>query len=62
MNNEIHGNKIPHTHVHLFPRTAGDPYVGYMITKRVWFTRTAQQLRTIASAVRGELQASGRLA
>lgn len=28
MNYEIHGNTIPHLHMHLSPRTAGDVYVG----------------------------------
>jgi diadenosine tetraphosphate (Ap4A) HIT family hydrolase len=61
MNYEIHGNTIPHLHMHLFPRAADDPYVGYVITSRVWFTRTPEQLEAIALAVRGELAASGRL-
>lgn len=26
MNYEIHGNTIPHLHVHLFPRYRGDPF------------------------------------
>ncbi len=33
MNYEIHGNTIPHLHMHLFPRTPDDPYVGYVITE-----------------------------
>jgi diadenosine tetraphosphate (Ap4A) HIT family hydrolase len=61
MNYEIHGNTIPHLHMHLFPRTAGDPYVGYVITSRVSVTRTPEQLEAIAIAVRAELAASGRL-
>lgn len=28
LNYEIHGNTIPHLHVHIFPRYAGDPFVG----------------------------------
>jgi diadenosine tetraphosphate (Ap4A) HIT family hydrolase len=28
MNYEIHGNTIPHLHLHLFPRFAGDPFEG----------------------------------
>ena len=61
MNYEIHGNTIPHLHMHLFPRTADDPYVGYVITSRVWFRRTPEQLAAIALAVRDELAANGRL-
>ena len=26
LNYEIHGNTIPHLHVHLFPRYKGDPF------------------------------------
>src|SRR4029077_5421610 len=47
MNYEIHGNTVPHLHMHLFPRFAGDPYVGYAITNRVWFTRTPDELEQI---------------
>src|ERR1700680_1204529 len=28
MNYEIHGNTLPHLHLHLFPRQPDDPYVG----------------------------------
>ena len=28
LNYEIHGNTIPHLHLHLFPRYVGDPYEG----------------------------------
>ena len=28
LNWEIHGNTVPHLHVHLFPRYAGDPWEG----------------------------------
>jgi len=31
MNYEIHGNTIPHLHLHLYPRTAEDPFVGQPI-------------------------------
>ncbi len=28
INYEIHGNTVPHLHLHLFPRTVGDPFPG----------------------------------
>jgi hypothetical protein len=28
LNYEIHGNTIPHLHLHLFPRYVGDPFEG----------------------------------
>ena len=28
LNYEIHGNTLPHLHLHLFPRYAGDPFEG----------------------------------
>ena len=34
INYEIHGNTIPHLHVHVFPRYPGDPFVGGPIDPR----------------------------
>jgi diadenosine tetraphosphate (Ap4A) HIT family hydrolase len=34
MNYEIHGNTVPHLHMHLFPRYPGDPFVGAPIDPR----------------------------
>ena len=34
INYEIHGNTIPHLHVHIFPRYAGDPFEGRPIDPR----------------------------
>ena len=62
MNYEIHGNTVPHLHMHLFPRAADDPYVGYVITGRFTITRTPAQIEAIAQAVTTELAACGRLA
>jgi diadenosine tetraphosphate (Ap4A) HIT family hydrolase len=31
INYEIHGNTVPHLHVHLFPRSADDPFLGQPI-------------------------------
>jgi diadenosine tetraphosphate (Ap4A) HIT family hydrolase len=61
MNYEIHGNTIPHLHLHLYPRQADDPYVGYPITNRVWFRRHANDVETLARAVQAELAARRRL-
>jgi diadenosine tetraphosphate (Ap4A) HIT family hydrolase len=59
MNYEIHGNTIPHLHLHLFPRFAADPYEGGPINPRQpGFRRTADdltRLRTeLAQALRGD--------
>ncbi len=61
MNYEIHGNTIPHLHMHLFPRSPGDPYVGHAIHSRIVVTRTPEQLATIGDAIRTHLAACGRL-
>ena len=34
LNYEIHGNTVPHLHVHVFPRYAGDPFEGAPIDPR----------------------------
>lgn len=34
INYEIHGNTLPHLHVHVFPRYAGDPFEGRPIDPR----------------------------
>jgi diadenosine tetraphosphate (Ap4A) HIT family hydrolase len=31
LNYEIHGNTLPHLHIHFFPRYAGDPFEGRAI-------------------------------
>jgi diadenosine tetraphosphate (Ap4A) HIT family hydrolase len=54
VNYEIHGNTMPHLHVHLHPRFAGDPYVGGPIGRRASFERTPEERRTIADAIRKE--------
>lgn len=35
MNYEVHGNTIPHLHMHLFPRYPGDPFQGRPIEPRI---------------------------
>ena len=34
VNYEIHGNTVPHLHVHIFPRYVGDPFEGRPIDPR----------------------------
>jgi diadenosine tetraphosphate (Ap4A) HIT family hydrolase len=52
MNYEIHGNSIPHLHLHLYPRFPGDCFEGRPIaTDAPAFTRTADDLRRMAGAI-----------
>lgn len=52
MNYEIHGNTIPHLHMHLFPRFSGDPYVGGPIDPaKAVFTRTREELDRLQQAL-----------
>jgi diadenosine tetraphosphate (Ap4A) HIT family hydrolase len=54
MNYEIHGNSIPHLHLHLYPRFSGDPFEGRPIaTDAPAFTRTEDELRRMAGAIAG---------
>jgi diadenosine tetraphosphate (Ap4A) HIT family hydrolase len=53
MNYEIHGNTLPHLHVHLFPRMRDDPFVGGPIDPRkVAFTRSTADLERIGRALK----------
>lgn len=52
MNYEIHGNTLPHLHLHLFPRHVSDPYVdGPIDPRRAVFIRTQAELDALADAV-----------
>jgi diadenosine tetraphosphate (Ap4A) HIT family hydrolase len=54
MNYEIHGNTIPHLHLHLYPRFPDDPYVGGPIdARRTLFNRSSEQLSAIRRAFEG---------
>ena len=55
MNYEIHGNTVPHLHMHLFPRMPGDVYVGYPNHCRTQFTRSDEDIAQMRNAVRAEL-------
>ena len=35
MNYEVHGNTIPHLHMHFFPRYVGDPFENRPIDPRI---------------------------
>lgn len=53
LNYEIHGNTIPHLHLHLYPRFPGDPYEGAPIdmgTGRV-FRRSGEDLARLRDAI-----------
>lgn len=53
MNYEIHGNTVPHLHLHLFPRQRDDPYVGGPIDPRkATFTRTEDEIEALSRAIR----------
>lgn len=52
MNYEIHGNSIPHLHLHLYPRLRGDPYEGRAIDGRSTdFERSPEDLARIRGAI-----------
>jgi diadenosine tetraphosphate (Ap4A) HIT family hydrolase len=53
INYEIHGNTLPHLHLHIFPRHIDDPYVGGPIDPRLaTFVRNERDIERIAAAVR----------
>ena len=61
MNYEIHGNTIAHLHMHLYPRTPGDIYVGYPNHNRAHFSRRPEELQRIRDAIRVRLVERDRL-
>jgi diadenosine tetraphosphate (Ap4A) HIT family hydrolase len=53
MNYEIHGNTVPHLHLHLFPRFPGDPFEGRPIDGRnMSFDRAPADIALLRAAVR----------
>jgi diadenosine tetraphosphate (Ap4A) HIT family hydrolase len=57
LNYEIHGNTIPHLHMHFFPRYVGDPFEGHPINPRsiVSPVYTPGEFATVYRAVRRAL-------
>jgi diadenosine tetraphosphate (Ap4A) HIT family hydrolase len=53
LNYEIHGNTIPHLHLHLYPRYPGDPFEGGPIdtARRPWFHRSRGDLDRLRDAI-----------
>jgi diadenosine tetraphosphate (Ap4A) HIT family hydrolase len=53
LNYEIHGNTIPHLHLHLYPRFAGDPYEGTSIDPNAGhvFHRSVDDLARLRDAI-----------
>jgi len=52
LNYEIHGNTIPHLHLHLYPRFARDPFVGGSIDpESAAFERSDDDLRRMRQAL-----------
>jgi diadenosine tetraphosphate (Ap4A) HIT family hydrolase len=52
MNYEIHGNTLPHLHMHLFPRAVDDPFVGGPIDpRRSSVQRSPAELDALAAAI-----------
>ena len=61
MNYEIHGNTMPHLHMHLFPRIPGDVYVGYPIHNRATFDHSSEDLENLKQGIIKRLRKAGRL-
>ena len=52
MNYEIHGNTLPHLHLHLFPRSIDDPFVGGPVDPRLHSVRrTEDELTALRDAI-----------
>ncbi len=62
MNYEVHGNTIPHLHMHFFPRHVGDPFEGGPINPRAPGSgRTAGEHAEIRRRVTAALREGTRL-
>lgn len=52
MNYEIHGNTVAHLHLHIFPRTDDDPFIGRPIDgSELRFLRTPSDLERLRQAI-----------
>lgn len=51
INYEIHGNTMPHLHMHVYPRFADDPYIGQAIDWNTTFQRSPTDLAMIKNAI-----------
>lgn len=64
VNYEIHGNTIPHLHLHLYPRFPGDPYEGTTIDPKAGhvFSRSSEELAQLRDAIvaRAHITSMGR--
>lgn len=60
INYEIHGNSMPHLHMHIYPRAAGDPYVGRSIDWHTSFERSEADLAKITAAIENQPVVGGR--
>jgi len=60
INYEIHGNSMPHLHMHIYPRSADDPYVGRSIDWHASFERSESDLARIRTAIERESAADAR--
>jgi diadenosine tetraphosphate (Ap4A) HIT family hydrolase len=56
INYEIHGNTVPHLHLHVFPRYPGDPFTGRPIDgSSMAFHRSAADLEKLSAAIESAL-------
>jgi len=52
LNYEIHGNTVPHLHLHLYPRFVGDPFAGRPIDgSSQRYERTTDDLDRLRNAI-----------
>jgi len=62
LNYEIHGNTIPHLHMHLFPRYVGDAFEGQPINPRLVsaLVYAPGEFADFAARIKDALSKSGR--